>query len=85
MDENENVQAQIPELLMRFLDARSAKEKLEILDDLDMDERESIDDRMLNNMEASLDIVGKGDIDTRLDFIKYHLRMHSKYETSRLR
>lgn len=70
---------------MKFLDARTAQEKLEVLDEADVETE--IDERLLNNIEASLDIVGTGDIEKRLDFIRYHLRIHAKYETpsSRLR
>ncbi len=70
------------EILDRFLDARSAKEKIQILS-----ENESrIDERLIGNIEASLDLPGgNGTLWQRIEYVMYCLRTKSRFETDRLR
>ena len=68
------------ELFEKFLDEDYFGNKLEILQDM----KEHMTRRMLDNIAASLDLIlaGKSDEDD-LEFIEYHLRTASKYETKR--
>lgn len=70
------------DLIMKFLDAGSSKEKLEILEK----NRENIDDKTMTNIEVSLDVVaGSDNMENRIDYICDLLRTRARYETSRLR
>lgn len=72
----------IPEVLEVFLDAGSPQAKLDVI----ARHREEIDEHILSNMEASLDLFGgEGSLDDRMDRIEYYLRTRSRFETSRLR
>ncbi len=68
--------------LIAFLDAKSPEEKLEILYSI----RDRIDDKLLNSIEISLDVIGNdGTIDDRIDYVKNHLQTRARYENNRLR
>ncbi|NLG03982.1 MAG: DUF1653 domain-containing protein [Clostridia bacterium] len=68
--------------LMRFLDAGTYEEKLEILVML----RNKVDEHMLNTMAASMDVeLKEGTLEERYDDIKYCLSTLEKYECNRLR
>ena len=69
-------------ILLSFLEAEASSEKLKII----QDKGEELDDRALNNIEASLDIVSNStDPVERISYICDMLRTRSKFETSRLR
>ena len=69
-------------ILLKFLDENTAKGKLQIIERYG----EELDDRTLNNIEASLDIVAaSNDHDDRIGFICANLRTRAQYETTRLR
>lgn len=68
--------------LLAFLDAKGPEEKLEILYNI----KDDLDERSLNSIETSLDIVGgEGTFDDRIEYIRRYLVTRSKYENSRLR
>ncbi|MCR4720405.1 MAG: hypothetical protein K5655_01635 [Lachnospiraceae bacterium] len=70
------------EILDRFLDARMAKKKMEILSE----NADRIDEKMIGNIEASLDLPGgNGSLSDRIDYVLYCLRTKSRFETDRLR
>ncbi|MCR5829478.1 MAG: hypothetical protein K6F93_03900 [Lachnospiraceae bacterium] len=70
------------EILDRFLDARTAKEKIEILSE----NSSHIDERLIGNIEASLDLPGgDGTLWQRIEYVMYCLRTKSRFETDRLR
>lgn len=70
------------ELLMEFLDARGAKEKLKVLENAEG----KLDDRMINNMAISVDVVIKeGSISERLFELRECLKTMSRFECSRFR
>ena len=70
------------EILDRFLDARTAKEKIEILSE----HSSQIDERLIGNIEASLDLPGgDGTLWQRIEYVMYCLRTKSRFETDRLR
>lgn len=70
------------ELLMEFLDARGAREKLKVLENAEG----KLDDRMINNMAISVDMVIKeGPVDERLSDLRECLRTLSRFEFTRLR
>ena len=70
------------EILDSFLDARTAKEKIEILSE----NSSRIDERMIGNIEASLDLPGgSGTLWQRIEYVMYCLRTKSRFETDRLR
>ncbi|MBP5305049.1 MAG: hypothetical protein J6Z02_04300 [Lachnospiraceae bacterium] len=68
------------ELFEKFLDEDYFGNKLEIFQEM----KENMTRRMLDNIAASLDLIlaGKSDEDD-MEFIEYHLRTASKYETKR--
>ena len=69
-------------ILLKFLEAEASVEKLKIIED----KGEELDDRALNNIEASLDIVSNStDHAERIGYICDVLRTRSKFETNRLR
>ncbi len=68
--------------LLAFLEAPTNEKKLEIL----LEMREKIDDRLMNSIEASLDIGGgEGSLEERMGYVTSHLRAHARYESRRLR
>lgn len=70
------------EILDKFLDARTAKEKIEILSE----NSSHIDERLIGNIEASLDLPGgNGTLWQRIEYVMYCLRTKSRFETDRLR
>lgn len=76
------MEEKIPEILEAFLDADSAKAKYAILEE----HYNEIDERMVANMEASLDLVGKpGSVTERIEYVMYCLRTRQRFETTRLR
>lgn len=71
----------VNQILMAFLDANGAKEKLKILEDCDG----VIDDKIINNMAISVDLViREGAIEDRLDDLIECLRTKARYEYGRL-
>lgn len=77
----EDVQTQaIHPGLEKFLDADSYQEKLDVLRFL----RDSVDDRMIDTMAASIDVeVPEGDINSRYQSLVNCVRMQTKYECNR--
>lgn len=74
--------AEIPDVLNDFLDARSAGAKIKILDE----HSEEIDEKMIGIIEASLDLPGgSGTLFQRIEYVHYYLRTRSRFETERLR
>ncbi|MCR5432715.1 MAG: hypothetical protein K6E95_09170 [Lachnospiraceae bacterium] len=70
------------QILDKFLDARSAREKIEILSE----HSSQIDERLIGNIEASLDLPGgDGTLWQRIEYVMYCLRTKSRFETDRLR
>ncbi|MBP5158693.1 MAG: DUF1653 domain-containing protein [Lachnospiraceae bacterium] len=68
--------------LITFLEAPTNEKKLEIL----LEMRDKIDDRLMNSIEASLDIGGgEGSLEERMGYVTSHLRAHARYESRRLR
>ena len=66
--------------LEKFLDADSYQEKLDVLRFL----RDSVDDRMIDTMAASIDVeVPEGDINSRYQSLVNCVRMQTKYECNR--
>ena len=72
-----------PELL-RFLDAQSASEKLQVLRQI---RKTSVDTDLLTNMEISLDLMpdDKETLERRLELIELNLEKRVRYEGGRLR
>ena len=67
----------VNEILLRFLDAGSYTEKLEII----TTNIKAIDDRLINDMAASLDcIVEDGPVEQRLQELIYCLKQLSRFE-----
>jgi len=65
-----------------FFDARTAKEKIQILSE----HENEITERMIGNIEASLDLPGgNGTLWQRIEYVMYCLRTKSRFETDRLR
>lgn len=80
--EPENELGLVNKDLLAFLDADSYEEKLEILYTI----RNEMDDRLMTNIEMSLDLSGhEGTIDDRFDYVKNNLQTLSKFESKRLR
>ena len=72
------------ELMMQFFDADTLEEKLGIIQKMEV--LEEIDDHVIDNLAATLDVViDDGDIQKRTDDLKHCLRMRMKYETARFR
>ncbi|SEV90231.1 DUF1653 domain-containing protein [[Clostridium] fimetarium] len=68
--------------LLQFLDAKDYQDKLNVLTFL----REKMDDRLINDIAISLDIiVEEGSMDRRYDSLRNCLLAHIKYECNRLR
>ncbi|MBR4343231.1 MAG: DUF1653 domain-containing protein [Lachnospiraceae bacterium] len=73
--------SQMP-IIMRFLEADSSEAKLDII----KQNYNSLDERTINNIEASLDIVSdSSDLDVRIGYICDVLRTKARYESNRLR
>ena len=69
--------------MMRFLDTDDFDEKYDILCSLGRDE---INDRLIDNLAVTLDVViPDGPIDKRFDELKVCVRTRKKYESLRLR
>lgn len=71
---------QADEDLMRFLDAETYREKIEILED--MESNNKLDERMLNNIAVCLDLSLETDRDG-YEFIMSELVMRKRYEKER--
>jgi len=73
----------IREEILRFLDAETAQDKLEVLRELRMD----LDETLLMTMELSLDLIPneKESMERRVDFIERLLEARVNYEGGRLR
>lgn len=68
--------------MMAFFDTDNLDEKYNILVSM----RDSVDNRMIDNMAVSLDVViPDGDIDTRYEELKRCVRTKQRYESDRLR
>lgn len=78
-DDEEKVR---PEIL-RFLDAETASEKLEVLRAL----RAKMDEQLLTTIELSLDILSddRDSLERRYDFVERNLEQKIRFEGSRLR
>jgi len=69
-------------LILRFLEAETSEEKLSII----KQNYNELDERTINNIEASLDVVSdSSDPDVRIGYICDVLRTKAKYESNRLR
>ena len=72
----------VNKVLLRFLDEASYTGKLEVI----TDNIKAIDDRLINDMAASLDCtVDDGPVDQRLHGLIYCLKQLSRFEVNRLR
>jgi len=72
----------VNDILLSFLDAKSYSKKLEII----TTNIKAIDDRLINNMAASLDCtVNDGPLEQRLQELIYCLKQMSRFEDRRLR
>lgn len=68
--------------LLRFLDADDYKEKSRILNEID---NKDLSDGLIDNMAASIDVViPEGDLDLRLDQLKYAVNTKARYESEGL-
>ena len=81
--ETEDIQeGQVNPYLLRFLDAESYTEKLNVLAEC----RDKLDDKLINAMAASMEIeVPEGTINQRYASLQSCIRTHARYEGSRLR
>lgn len=70
----------VNDLLMRFLDAETNSEKINIL----RREKDKLDDHILNSIAVCLDLT-IDDEDGRYEYIIQHLELQKRYEGSRLR
>lgn len=78
-EEQENIPQQV---FLAFLDAETYEEKLEFLSKMHV----QLDDRLLNNIAAALDIsLEQGTIEEKFETIKFHLSTYAKFECRRLR
>lgn len=72
----------LEELYLAFFDAETSKEKLEILQAI----KEDMDERMLNNIAASMDLPIDGDkFEEAYEIIAKNLEQRSRFECSRFR
>ena len=82
LEEQEKLEEVVDERLLRFLDAESYKEKLDVLTYL----KAGLDDRLIDAMAASLDAeVPEGDVEERYRSLRSVIMAHLKYECTRLR
>lgn len=66
--------------LLAFLDAKTCREKMEILENME----EKLDNRILNSISASLDLaILDLSFEDRLDQVKTYLHMRIRFEDSR--
>ncbi len=78
----ERKETQPDEILIQFLDAKGATGKYKLLDEYEG----KLDDRMINNMAISVDLViAEGPIEQRLNELKECLRTKARFECTRLR
>lgn len=69
-------------IIMQFLEAETSADKLEII----RLNRSKLDDKTINNIEASMDIISNTyDPDARISYICDVLRTKSKFDNNRLR
>lgn len=80
LPEEDGVQADAD--LMRFLDAETYREKIEIF--MEMQDKEKLTESMLNNIAVCLDLSIGDDMDG-FQFILSELEIRKKYEKERLR
>lgn len=70
--------------MMAFFDSDDLEEKYDIISKMQV--RELINDHVIDNFAASLDVViDDGDLDKRIDDLKNCIRTKMKYESSRFR
>lgn len=70
--------------MMEFFDSEDLEEKYDIISKMQV--RELIDNHVIDNFAASLDVViDDGDLDKRIDDLKNCIRTKMKYESSRFR
>jgi len=75
-------EGQVPQILLDFLDAETAKEKLELV----KYKARELDDQLIDSLAASLDVViDDGPIAKRIDELKACLITKMKYELERFR
>ena len=68
--------------LLRFLDADDYKEKSRILNEI---EEKDLNNNLIDNMAASIDVViPEGELDLRLDQLKYAVNTKARYESEGL-
>lgn len=78
----EEIPEGVPRLLIKFLDAGSCSEKLEVLHDM----RKSIDDKTISDIAAAMDfVIEDGSVEDRLGELENCLKTRARYETMRLR
>ena len=78
----ERKETQPDAILIQFLDAKGATGKYKLLDEYEG----TLDDRMINNMAISVDVViDEGPIEQRLNELKECLRTKARFECTRLR
>lgn len=81
-DMAEEVQGEADPNLMRFLDAETYEDKLEVLKSL----KKHMDERMISDIAVSLDIVAEeGTLEERYEAVKRCLETYKKFECNRFR
>lgn len=79
----ENYEGEVRPELIRFLDAETSKERLEVLRQI----KSKMDEQLLTNLELSLDLMPdeRETMERRIDLIERNLENRMRFETSRLR
>lgn len=73
---------EVDERLMRFLDAESYAQKLEVLSTL----KNNLDDKLIDAMAVSMDVeILPGNLEERYVSLRKCIQAHAKYECTRLR
>lgn len=81
-DFNESFSESDDSPLLRFLDADDYKEKSRILNEI---EEKDLNNNLIDNMAASIDVViPEGELDLRLDQLKYAVNTKARYESEGL-